>query len=35
MPVTVAVDSTGTAVHDVGPKQWRAKIAGIPVVPTT
>ncbi len=27
MPVTVAVDSTGTSVHKTGPSQWREKIA--------
>ena len=32
MPVTVAVDARGTSVHQTGPKQWAAKIAGIPVV---
>jgi fumarate hydratase class I len=32
MPVTVAVDSKGTSVHTTGPKEWSAKIAGIPVV---
>ena len=32
MPVTVAVDSTGESVHDTGPKVWKNKIAGIPVV---
>jgi len=32
MPVTVAVDSQGTSVHDTGPKEWQARIAGIPVV---
>ena len=31
MPVTVAVDSSGVSVHDTGPREWRAKIAGIPV----
>jgi fumarate hydratase class I len=31
MPVTVAVDAAGTSVHDTGPKQWQARIAGIPV----
>ena len=31
MPVTVAVDSTGVSVHDTGPKEWRARIAKIPV----
>jgi fumarate hydratase class I len=31
MPVTVAVDSTGAAVHKTGPAQWRAKIGKIPV----
>ena len=30
MPVTVAVDSSGTSVHDTGPKQWQAKISRIP-----
>jgi len=33
MPVTVAVDSGGTSVHQTGPQEWRARIAGIPVVP--
>lgn len=32
MPVTVAVDSTGNAVHRTGPVEWRAKIGKIPVV---
>jgi fumarate hydratase class I len=32
MPVTVAVDSAGTSVHQTGPKEWRAKIGKIPVV---
>ena len=32
MPVTVAVDSAGTSVHETGPKEWQARIAGIPVV---
>ncbi|NUQ53927.1 MAG: fumarate hydratase C-terminal domain-containing protein, partial [Phycisphaerales bacterium] len=32
MPVTVAVDSTGNAVHQTGPAEWRAKIGRIPVV---
>ena len=27
MPVTVAVDSTGTSVHNTGPKEWQARIA--------
>src|SRR5947208_3245455 len=27
MPVTVAVDSNGTSVHNTGPKEWQAKIA--------
>ena len=31
MPVTVAVDSTGDAVHKSGPAQWRARIGQIPV----
>jgi len=32
MPVTVAVSSGGVSVHDTGPKEWKARIAGIPVV---
>jgi fumarate hydratase class I len=32
MPVTVAVDSLGTSVHQTGPKEWQAKIGRIPVV---
>ncbi|MFC0348296.1 fumarate hydratase [Undibacterium danionis] len=31
MPVTVAVDSNGTSVHNTGPKEWQAKIGIIPV----
>jgi len=31
MPVTVAVDATGTSVHDTGPREWRARIGKIPV----
>src|SRR5689334_11586715 len=31
MPVTVAVDSKGDAVHKSGPAQWRARIGKIPV----
>ncbi|MFM7256217.1 MAG: fumarate hydratase C-terminal domain-containing protein, partial [Betaproteobacteria bacterium] len=32
MPVTVAVDAQGESVHDTGPRTWKARIAGIPVV---
>jgi len=32
MPVTVAVDSKGTSVHNTGPKEWQTRIAGIPIV---
>jgi len=32
MPVTVAVDAQGGAVHKSGPAEWRAKIGKIPVV---
>ena len=32
MPVTVAVDSKGTSVHQTGPKEWQARIAGIPIL---
>jgi fumarate hydratase class I len=31
MPVTVAVDATGTSVHNTGPQEWQAKIGKIPV----
>jgi len=31
MPVTVAVDANGSSVHETGPRQWRAAIAGVPV----
>jgi fumarate hydratase class I len=31
MPVTVAVNSEGISMHETGPKEWQAKIAGIPV----
>jgi len=27
MPVTVAVDASGTSVHESGPREWRARIA--------
>ena len=30
MPVTVAVDATGSSVHETGPKQWQARIGKIP-----
>lgn len=32
MPVTVAVDSGGTSVHETAPKEWQARIGKIPVV---
>jgi len=31
MPVTVAVDSAGSSVHQTGPKLWQARIGKIPV----
>jgi fumarate hydratase class I len=31
MPVTVAVDSTGTSIHVTGPQEWCQKIGKIPV----
>jgi fumarate hydratase class I len=31
MPVTVAVDSQGSSVHETGPREWQSRIAGIPV----
>jgi fumarate hydratase, class I len=34
MPVTVAVDSTGTSVHETGPRTWKQRIATLhPVSP--
>ena len=36
MPVTVAVDSKGTSVHNTGPAEWQGKIAsslaGVPIL---
>ena len=32
MPVTVAVDSRGTSVHETGPAEWKQRIATIPLV---
>jgi fumarate hydratase class I len=31
MPVTVAVDSAGSSVHQTGPREWQARIGKIPV----
>ncbi len=31
MPVTVAVDSQGTSVHQTGPREWQQRIGKIPV----
>ncbi len=31
MPVTVAVDSAGTSVHETGPREWKARIGKIPL----
>jgi fumarate hydratase class I len=31
MPVTVAVDSSGTSVHQTAPREWQARIGRIPV----
>ncbi len=31
MPVTVAVDASGTSVHQTGPREWQGKIGRIPV----
>jgi fumarate hydratase class I len=31
MPVTVAVDAQGVAVHETGPREWKARIGKIPV----
>ncbi len=32
MPVTVAVDSKGTSVHNTGPAEWQQRIANIPIL---
>ena len=32
MPVTVAVDTRGNSIHESGPREWKMRIAGIPVV---
>ncbi|HEY1159548.1 MAG TPA: fumarate hydratase C-terminal domain-containing protein, partial [Terracidiphilus sp.] len=32
MPVTVAVDSKGTSVHQTGSAEWQRRIAGIPIL---
>jgi fumarate hydratase class I len=34
MPVTVAVDVNGNSIHERGPKEWRKRIADIPVITT-
>jgi fumarate hydratase class I len=31
MPVTVAVDSLGSSMHETGPREWQIKIGKIPV----
>jgi fumarate hydratase, class I len=31
MPVTVAVSSDGTSVHQTGPREWQGRIGKIPV----
>ena len=31
MPVTVAVDATGSSVHETGPREWQQRIGKIPV----
>ena len=35
MPVMVAVDSSGESVHDTGPREWKARIGGIPLAVVT
>jgi len=32
MPVTVAVDSNGTSVHETGPREWKERIAELQVI---
>jgi fumarate hydratase class I len=31
MPVTVAVDTNGSSIHEIGPAKWSGHIAAIPV----
>jgi fumarate hydratase class I len=35
MPVTVAVDARGNAVHQTGPREWQARIGKIPLIPVS
>ena len=32
MPVTVAVDTQGNSIHESGPREWKSRIADIPIV---
>jgi len=32
IPVTVAVDTRGNSIHEIGPRQWKMRIGNIPVV---
>jgi fumarate hydratase class I len=32
MPVTVAVDTQGNSIHESGPREWKMRIADIPIV---
>ena len=32
MPVTVAVDTQGNSIHESGPREWKTRIADIPIV---
>jgi fumarate hydratase class I len=32
MPVTVAVDTKGTSVHQTGPAEWQQRIGGVPIL---
>jgi len=32
MPVTVAVDTKGNSIHEIGPREWKMRIADIPIV---
>ena len=32
MPVTVAVDSRGNSIHEIGPREWKMRIGNIPVI---
>jgi fumarate hydratase class I len=32
MPVTVAVDSNGSSIHETGPREWKERITGLHIL---